>query len=71
MWARDNGGFSLTFDALPVPSMGQNGKLEVRAMAFEPKPFDGQRGGGGAPSGGGGFSDQDYGQKPDDSEIPF
>lgn len=36
MFERDNGGFSLTFDALPTPQL-RDGKLEVRVMAFEPR----------------------------------
>lgn len=36
MWPLDKGGFSLSFDALPIPTL-RDGKLEVRAVAWEPK----------------------------------
>jgi hypothetical protein len=42
MFPLDKGGFALTFDALPIPSL-RDGKLEVRAVAWEPKPKDGQK----------------------------
>lgn len=58
MWPLETGGFSLTFDALPIPTL-RDGKLEVRAVAWEPKPKEG----GNAPSGG---------KRDDmDDEIPF
>jgi hypothetical protein len=37
MWPAKNGGFSLTFDALPIPGLNRDGKLEVRVLAFEPR----------------------------------
>jgi len=37
MWPMDRGGFSLTFEALPIPSTNRDGKLEVRVLAFEPR----------------------------------
>ena len=41
-------GFSITFDALPLPQM-REGKLEVRAVCFPPKERDGAAPQGGAP----------------------
>lgn len=48
MWPLEKGGFSLSFDALPIPTL-RDGKLEVRAVALEAKPKDdaGKTGGGG------------------------
>lgn len=37
MWPMERGGFSITFDALPIPTVNKDGKVEVRAVAFEPK----------------------------------
>lgn len=38
MWFNsDKNNFSLSFNALPVPSMSQKGQLEVRVQGFEPK----------------------------------
>ena len=38
MWLNDNGKYSLTFNAMPIPQMNKNGQLEVRVQAFPPKP---------------------------------
>jgi len=62
MWPMDRGGFSLTFEALPIPSLNRDGKLEVRVLAFEPR--DGERAGGGGA--GRGRDDID-----DDASVPF
>ena len=49
-FSRDNGGFSLVFDALPLPDK----EGQVRLLMTEPKPRDGyqapQQSGGGRPS---------------------
>lgn len=37
-----NGGYSITLDVLPLPTMGERG-LETRILLMEPKPRDGQR----------------------------
>lgn len=37
MWPMKNGGFSATFDALPLPSMGERG-LETRVVMKVPEP---------------------------------
>ena len=50
MWPMDRGGFSLTFEALPIPSINRDGKLEVRVLAFEPRDDDRPARGGVAPS---------------------
>lgn len=42
MWSMERGGFGLTFDALPTPSIN-NGVVEVRCVAFEPKKEDAPR----------------------------
>ncbi len=47
MWPLEKGGFSLTFDALPIPTL-RDGKMEVRAVAWEPKAKDGGSSGGNA-----------------------
>lgn len=60
---RDAGGFSLVFDALPLPDHEGN----VRLMMAEAKPRDDRGYQGGAPAGGAGA-----GGVPDmDQEIPF
>ena len=49
MFPRDQGGFSISFDALPVPQM-RDGKIECRAVCFEPREKEeGQRGGSAPP----------------------
>jgi hypothetical protein len=60
---RDAGGFSLVFDALPLPDKDGN----VRLLMSEAKPRDDRDSYGGAPAGGaprGGARDMD-------DEIPF
>jgi hypothetical protein len=56
--ARQGEGYTITFDALPLPSLNRDGKLECRVMLRPPLPKDGDRA---APArsrgGGGGFSD--------------
>jgi len=64
MWESDDGKKSLTFDSLPIPSLNRDGKLEVRAMCFEPKPRDGQGEGGGGRS-------APAASEPDSDDIPF
>lgn len=67
-WAMKNGnGFSLTFDALPVPSLNDKGALEVRCLMMPPKSDDAQR------SGGGYSADKTRRQAPAPSgdDIPF
>jgi hypothetical protein len=39
-FATRNGGWSLTFEALPLPSIGDNGKLETRALLMPPRERD-------------------------------
>ena len=40
-WPMQNGnGFSITLDALPLPSLGDQGKLETRVLMMPPKPRD-------------------------------
>jgi len=46
MQGRD--GYSLTFDALPVPSLSDKGAIETRVVMMPPKPRDDDRGGGAA-----------------------
>ena len=41
MWPMERGGFSITFDALPIPTVNKEGKVEVRAVAFPPKETQG------------------------------
>ena len=57
-FARDNGGFSLVFDALPLPDKDGN----VRVLMTEPKPRDDQQQGRSQ----GGYSARDT-----DDSIPF
>jgi hypothetical protein len=38
-WPTKNGGWSITLDALPTPTMGERG-LETRILLMEPKPRD-------------------------------
>lgn len=37
---REKDGFSLSFEALPVPSLNREGKLETRVLMMVPKPRD-------------------------------
>lgn len=59
-FSNDKGGWSLSFEALPIPQL-RDGKLEVRALMMKPKPK------GDAPPTN--FSDIGYGGN--DSDIPF
>lgn len=48
-WPMKNGGYRLSFNALPVPSLNDKGVIETVALALPPKPKDNQqqsRGGG-------------------------
>lgn len=36
-------GFSLTFDALPVPTMNDKGVIETRVLMMPPRPKDGEQ----------------------------
>jgi hypothetical protein len=46
-------GFSISLEALPIPQMGKDGKIECRLMAFPPKEQDGYQAQGNAKSQGG------------------
>ncbi|WP_299949104.1 hypothetical protein [uncultured Ruegeria sp.] len=59
---RQNGGFSLVLDALPLP----DNEGRVSLLMTEPKPRDGQQGG----QSGGGYSEP-ASSGVDDDEIPF
>jgi hypothetical protein len=48
MFANSKGGFSLTLDALPTPSLSDKGAIETRILLVVPKPRDDDRGGGGS-----------------------
>lgn len=41
-WPTKNGGWSITLEALPLPTMGERG-LETRILLMEPKPKDGNQ----------------------------
>ena len=68
-------GYSLTFDALPVPTMGQDGKIETRVLMMPPRPKDGEQ----QPRQQSGGYNQDKGSRriqnapsfDDDDDIPF
>lgn len=69
----DRGGFDIQLDAAPLPEADRKneGQMIIRLKAF-PADQDGQRGGGGGRTQGGGFNDADYGSKPDESDdLPF
>ena len=36
-WATKNGGWSITFDALPLPSLNDKGALETRVLLMPPR----------------------------------
>src|SRR5688572_27679855 len=69
---RDREGFSLTFDALPIPSTNKDGAIECRAVCFPPKEKDEQPA---QRSNGGGYGDRRDPRKPPppdlDDSIPF
>jgi hypothetical protein len=37
---KDRDGFSISFDALPLPTLNKEGALETRALMLPPKPRD-------------------------------
>jgi hypothetical protein len=39
-WPMKNGGWRLTFEAIPVPSLNDKGEVETTALMMEPKPRD-------------------------------
>lgn len=45
-----NGGYSLSFEALPIASMTDDGGIETRALMMEPRERDDARGNGGGRS---------------------
>jgi hypothetical protein len=45
MFANSKGGFSLTLDALPTPSLSDKGAIETRILLVVPKPRDESGGG--------------------------
>lgn len=68
-WPTQNGGWSITLDALPLPSMGDRG-LETRIVLMVPKERDDQ-----APAPPRGkqqsYAEQSGGARELDDEIPF
>lgn len=40
-WETKSGGWSLSFDALPIASMNDKGQLEMRALLMVPRERDG------------------------------
>jgi hypothetical protein len=66
-------GFSISLEALPIPQMGKDGKIECRLMAFPPKEQDGYQSQGNAKSQGGygGGRAPKPGMQDLDDEIPF
>ena len=50
MFSNSKGGFSLTLDALPTPTISDKGAIETRILLVVPKPRDDDRGGGGGHS---------------------
>lgn len=65
--SKNGNGFSIVLESLPLTLDEKGG---IRIQAFEPKPRDGAGSGGGARTGGGGYSDAEYGAPPDD-DIGF
>ena len=59
-------GFNMIFEALPVPSLNDQGQIEVRVMGMEPYKEDGQQKGNGASN-----APPDSSTEPLDDEIPF
>lgn len=45
MFANSKGGFSLSLDALPTPSLSDKGAIETRILLVVPKPRDESGGG--------------------------
>jgi hypothetical protein len=66
MFPMKNGGYSITFEALPIPTLSDDGSLECRALAMVPQERDGQGGGRGPQP------RRETAGTPDlDDEIPF
>lgn len=64
-FSNDKGGWSLSFEALPIPQL-RDGKLEVRALMMKPKSRDD------APAGKGKAPPADFSDVfGDDDKIPF
>ena len=68
---KSGNGWMLSFEALPIPQLDENGRLETRVLMMEPKPRDGdakpaRKSAMNAPAD---FSDLGGGD--DDSSIPF
>ena len=40
---KDRDGFSISFDAIPLPTLNSDGHLETRALALPPKPREDQQ----------------------------
>lgn len=65
-FAMKNGGWSLSLDALPLPTMGERG-LETRILLMVPKPRDDAQ-----PAGKQNYAQQSGGNSRDlDDDIPF
>ncbi len=74
-WPTKNGGWSISLDALPLPSMGDRG-LETRILLMEPKPREDQQQPPPAQQRQQGYGEANggtYGRQPRDldDEIPF
>ena len=65
---KERDGFNLIFDALPTPTMDDNGQLAVKVTAFEPYKDDGQQARTAAHSQ---AKANGYQQDPLDDDIPF
>jgi hypothetical protein len=61
LWQNDDGKMSISFDALPIASLNREGKIETRAMCFEPKARDS----------GGGSREPSNGAPVGSDDIPF
>jgi hypothetical protein len=69
--AKQGGGYSLTFEALPLQALNDKGELECRVLLREPLPKDGDRAAPsrGAPSRGGYSNAAPFDD--DDGSVPF
>lgn len=66
-FATKNGGWSLTFEALPLPAINDKGVLETKVLLMPPREDDGQR----TTTNRKGAQPSDFSDLGSDSDLPF